>query len=199
MTRKKHHYDPSKVHGNFGPGGFSDQFDNEKFRSVDRDQHRGGVTGIHIEDDMALKDMNFSPQKGERFYQDYDDRHEPDRDADLSHGSAGTSWNQGLNEQRNYSGVGPKGWKLSDEKLREKVSEVLLHSHDVDPSGLEVTVEDSIVYLQGTIQSKGMRIVAEDLVASIPGVEDVFTELRIEDSYRLSPEAYNEAIQTDRT
>lgn len=198
MPKKKSHYDPEKVHGNFGPGGFSDQYDNQKFRSLDQDQHRGGVTGISFEDEVELGNMNFSPQKGERFNVDYDDRREPERDADLSLGSSGTRWNS-PNQQRNYAGVGPKGWKLSDEKLKERVSEVLLHSHEVDPSGLEVTVEDSIVYLKGRIRSKGMRTVAEDLIASIPGVEDVFTELTIEDSYRLSPEAYNEAIQTDRT
>jgi hypothetical protein len=142
--------------------------------------------------------MNFSPQKGERFNLDYDNRKEPDRDVDLSLGNAGTSWNSGLND-RNFSGVGPKGWTLSDKKLKEKVSEVLLHSHDVDPSGLEVTVEDSIVYLKGAIRSKGMRNVAEDLVASIPGVEDVFTELTINDSYQLSPKAYDEASRTDES
>lgn len=197
---KKSHYDPEKVRGNFGPGGLSDQYDNEHMRSVDRDQHPGGVTGVPFEDDIDLDDMKFSPEKGESKTENRDTRREPERDADLSLGSAGTSWNWGLNRQQDYTGMGPKGWKLSDEKLRERVSEVLLHSHDVDPRGLEVVVEDRVVYLRGSIPTKGMRRVAEDLVGSIPGVEDVFTELRIgkaDTNYQLSRKALEEARRTD--
>lgn len=202
--KKQSHYDPNQVHGNFGPGGFSDQYDNERFRSLDRDQNPGGVTNVPFEDDVDLDDMNFNTQKGESFpYENHADRSEPDRDADLSLGEAGTNWNWGLRQSQDLSGRGPKGWKLSDEKLRERVSEVLLHSHDVDPSNLEVVVEDRVVYLRGSIKSKGMRRVAEDLVASIPGVEDVFTQLKIEEqdsnSYRLSKQAYDEARRTDRS
>lgn len=193
---KKTSYDPSKVHGNFGPGGLSDQYDNEHMRSVDRDQHPGGVTGVPFEDDMDLDDMKFSPEKGEAWAENRDDRKEPERDADLSLGSSGTSWNAGLNRQEDFSGRGPKGWKLTDEKLREKVSEVLLHSHDVDPTNLEVVVEDRVIYLRGSIPSKGMKRVAEDLVGSIPGVEDVFTELKVGE-FQLSQKAYKEASRTD--
>lgn len=178
MSRKVSHYDPKKVHGNFGPGGLSDQYDNEHMRSVDRDQNPGGVTNTPFEDDMDLDDMNFSPEKGESRPFDHPDRREPERDADLSLGSAGTSWNYGLN-RNSFTGRGPRGWKISDDKLKERVSEVLLHSHEVDPSSLEVVVEDRVVYLKGSIKSKGMRRVAEDLVGSIPGVIDVFSELKI--------------------
>jgi osmotically-inducible protein OsmY len=49
----------------------------------------------------------------------------------------------------------------------------------VDASEMEVKVEESCVYLYGNISSRGMKSVAEDLVGSIPGVEDVFTRLKI--------------------
>jgi osmotically-inducible protein OsmY len=136
------------------------------------------VTHIPFEDDMDLVDMNFNPQRGESVeFENQIDRYEPDRDADLSLGEAGTSWNAHLGE--NFAGKGPRGWRLSDEKLKERVSEVLMRSHEVDPSRLEVFVDDGVVTLKGEIESKGMRRVAEDLVGSIPGVEDVFTELKI--------------------
>jgi hypothetical protein len=160
---------------NYGPGGFSDQYDNERSRSVDRDQHPGGVTGTPFEDDMDLE-MDFTPRHGEAFYYP-GKRSEPARDADLGLGSSGTNWNSGIS---NFYGRGPKNWKISDEKLREKVCEVLLHSHEVDASEIEVSVKDRVVNLQGHISSKGMRRVAEDLVGSIPGVEDVFTQLKIQ-------------------
>lgn len=168
---------------NFGPGGFGDQFDNSRIRSMDRDQHPGGVTGIPFEDDIDLDAMDFVPRHGEA-YQFRGKRQEPSRNADLSIGPSGTSWNRDLEQgnDKSYYGKGPKGWQLTDEKLREKVCEVLLHSHEVDASEMEVQVEESCVYLSGNISSRGMKTVAEDLVLSIPGVEDVFTKLKIKNT-----------------
>ena len=45
MPRHKSRYNPGQVRGNFGPGGLSDQYDNEHMRSVDRDQNPGGEIG----------------------------------------------------------------------------------------------------------------------------------------------------------
>lgn len=163
---------------NYGPGSFSDQYDNERSRSVDRDQNPGGVTGIPFEDNYDIEDMDFRPHKGEAF-QYRGKRAEPARDADLGRGRAGTNWNSGIGS---YYGRGPKNWKLSDEKIKEKVSEILLHSHDVDPSEMEIEVDQGVVTLKGSIASVGMRRVAEDLVLSIPFVEDVFTQLKIKNT-----------------
>jgi hypothetical protein len=162
---------------NFGPGGFGDQYDNTKMRSMDRDQNIGGVTGVPFEDELDLG-MDFNPRHGEAYYYPHK-RLEPARDADLGRGPSGTSWNRQIPD---YYGLGPKNWKISDEKLREKVCEVLLHSIEVDASDMEVDVKDRIVNLSGSVASKGMRRVAEDLVGSIPGVEDVFTNLKIMNS-----------------
>jgi hypothetical protein len=171
-------YRPEKVKGNFGPGGLRDQYDNEHMRSVDRDQNPGGVTGIPYEDEFDLEALNFSPQRGESRREHHPPHDEPLRDVDLSVGDAGTDWNRDI-DRPGFYGHGPKGWKLGDEKLRERISEVLLHSHEVDPSDFEVEVKDSVAYLRGEIESRGMKRVAVDLVGSIPGVEDVFTELKI--------------------
>lgn len=170
MNRQK-----KDLEGNFGAGGFSDQYDNQKFRSLDDNGNPGGVTGIQFEDDFDAARIG-EDLKGEAFYYP-GKRSEPSRDADLGRGRSGTSWNRF--ENKNYSGMGPKGWELSDEKLQTRVCEVLLHSHDVDPTELEITVKDKVVYVKGHIQSKGMRIVCEDLILSIPGVEDVFTDVII--------------------
>lgn len=163
---------------NYGPGGFSDQYDNERSRSVDRDQLPGGVTAHQFDDSYNLEEMDFNPHKGEAFRYP-GKRSEPSRDADLGRGSAGTNWNSGIG---NYYGRGPKGWKLTDEQIKNKVSEILLHSHDVDPSELDIEVEEGVVTLKGYIQSIGMKRVAEDLILSIPFVEDVFTQLKVKNT-----------------
>ncbi len=162
---------------NYGPGGFGDQYDNNKMRSMDRDQHIGGVTGIPFEDERDLS-MDFSPRHGEAYYYPHK-RMEPARDADLSRGSSGTNWNSNI---KDYTGYGPKNWKISDERLREKVCDVLLHSIEVDASEVEVEVKDRVVTLSGNISSKGMGRIAEDLVESIPGIEDVFSRFTIKDT-----------------
>lgn len=131
-----------------------------------------------FEDD---EDIEAKLDKGEAYYYP-GKRKEPERNADLGMGPSGTAWNAQLQEQRNFSGVGPKGWKLSNEKLREKICEVLTNSYEVDPTEMEVTVEEGIVYLKGFIKSRGMKAVAVDLVYSIPGVEDVITQLQIKDT-----------------
>lgn len=199
MSRKTNDYDPREGKGNYGPGGFSDMYDNGKMKSVDHDQHPGGVTGIPFEEDMDIQSMRAGGR--ENVYFKPDQRMEPARDADLGFGSSGTAWNWHINNGEDYTGKGPKDWKLSDERLKERVCEVLYHSHDVDPSEMEIKVEDRVVYLSGKIRSKGMKNVAEDLIASIPGVEDVFTRLKIQntDNFQLSEKALNEARSTDKS
>jgi hypothetical protein len=168
------HYDPKSVRGNFGAGGFSDQYDNSKMKSMDRDQHPGGVTDISFEDDFDLDEIKLSPEKGESYSYHHPSRATPSRDSDLSKGESGTDWNRDI---KNFD----NGFiKKNDEKLKEKVSEVLLHSLEVDASDIIVNVRDGVVYLEGGIKSKGMMDVAIDLILSIPRVEDVFTKLKIE-------------------
>ncbi len=171
-------YRPEKVQGNFGPGGFSDQYDNEHMKSIDCDQNPGGVTAIPFEDEYDLETLKFSPERGESFRDHHPSHNEQSRDVDLSVGDSGTNWNRNLGRSGFY-GLGLTGWRLSDEKLKERISEVLLHSLEVDPSGLEIEVKDGVAYLRGEIESYGMKRVATDLVGSIPGVEDVFSEIRV--------------------
>lgn len=87
---------------------------------------------------------------------------------------------------------------MNEDKLKNHIKEVLYHSHGVDPSELDISVEAGIVHLKGTIQSESMKKIAEDLIASIPGVEDVFTHLKIGDTanFQLSEKALKEARST---
>lgn len=163
---------------NYGPGSFADQYDNNKLRSMDRDQHIGGVTGTPFEDEMDLDKMDFNPRHGEAYHYPHK-RMDLARDADLSRGASGTDWNRDLPQQSAYS---QKNWKISDGKLSERIKEVLLHSREVDASEVEVVVKDRVVTLKGFIASAGMRDVAIDLILSIPGIEDVFSELKFHET-----------------
>ena len=179
---------------NYGFGGFSDQYDNNRMRSMDRDQHPGSVTGIPFEDDFDVETNDYFPDHGEgdpwrrsRF--------DSPRDEDLGRSQLGTSWNQNietmdnlarsdlrpdLHPEKNFKGRGPKGWKRSDGKIREEVCLALERSHDIDASQMEVTVEEGCVSLKGRIETKGMQRAAEDLIESVPGVIDVFSQLKVD-------------------
>lgn len=78
-----------------------------------------------------------------------------------------------------FSGKGPKGYKRSDERIREDVCEALYLSPSVDASDIEVTVSEGRVYLKGSVDSRDTKREAESCVENLYGVEDVFNELRV--------------------
>ena len=67
--RKKKNLEKARevLNGNIGPGGFSDQYDNDSMKSVDRDSNPGGVTDVPFEDDWSLLDDDFFPDHGEAY------------------------------------------------------------------------------------------------------------------------------------
>lgn len=78
-----------------------------------------------------------------------------------------------------YYGKGPKGWKRSDDKIREEVCEALYKDERIDASDVDVNVLDSCVYLKGSVVARDIKRSCEDVAESITGVEDVINELRV--------------------
>ena len=81
--------------------------------------------------------------------------------------------------QSNYSGRGPKGYRRSDERIREDICDRLTDDWRVDASEVEVVVSSGQVTLSGSVPSREEKRKAEDLVESIPGVHDVHNNLRV--------------------
>ncbi len=79
-----------------------------------------------------------------------------------------------------HTGKGPKGYKRSDERIRDDVMERLTQHGWVDARQVQVEVHDGEVTLNGTIGSREEKRMAEDAVDSIPGVKDVHNNLKIE-------------------
>lgn len=78
-----------------------------------------------------------------------------------------------------HSGKGPKGWKMSDERILEELSFALFHHSDLDASEIEVSVKDGVVSLRGLVQDRYSKKEAEYTVEEIPGVIDVVNELKL--------------------
>lgn len=84
-----------------------------------------------------------------------------------------------MDEQREHRGRGPKGYRRSDERIREDVNDRLSDDYYLDASDVEVTVQNSEVTLTGTVSSRNDKRRAEDLAESVSGVTNVENRLRV--------------------
>ena len=78
-----------------------------------------------------------------------------------------------------HSGKGPKGYKRSDDRIKEEVCEALSRSPEVDASDIDVMVKEGMVTLSGTVESRMAKREAEMCVEHLSGVEDVHNEIRV--------------------
>jgi len=76
-----------------------------------------------------------------------------------------------------HRGKGPKGYKRSDARICEDVCEALSAHPEIDASDMEVEVKDGVVIFTGSVESRLVKRMAEDLIEHIPGVRDVRNEL----------------------
>lgn len=79
-----------------------------------------------------------------------------------------------------FAGRGPRGYQRSDERILEDVSDRLSDDPWLDASGIEVRVEEAIVILTGTVDSRDAKRRAEDVAESSSGVRDVTNQLRVD-------------------
>jgi osmotically-inducible protein OsmY len=91
----------------------------------------------------------------------------------------GMQGGQGSAQGRSHVGRGPKGWKRSDERVRDDVSEVLERHHEIDASEIEVKVENGEVTLSGTVEDRRAKRLAEDIIEGMPGVTEVHNQIRV--------------------
>jgi hypothetical protein len=78
-----------------------------------------------------------------------------------------------------YAGRGPKGYRRSDDRIREEVNDRLTDHSDIDPSEVEVRVEQGVVTLTGTVEDRHSKRLAEDIAEGVAGVVDVNNQIRV--------------------
>lgn len=79
-----------------------------------------------------------------------------------------------------FTGKGPKGYSRSDDRIKEDVSDRLEQHGDIDASNIEVRVQQGEVTLEGTVEDRQTKRMAEDLVEECSGVKEVHNHLRIQ-------------------
>jgi len=86
---------------------------------------------------------------------------------------------QDARKQGSYAGRGPRGYKRSDERIREDINDRLTDHAHLDATEIEVSVSDGNVTLSGSVDSRNAKRLAEDLAESVTGVRDVDNNIRV--------------------
>ena len=104
-------------------------------------------------------------------YGDYEDNRNRDYPRHgYGYGYSGSSWQKGK---------GPRGYRRSDERIREDVNDRLSDRSDLDASDVEVAVANGEVTLTGNVNSRRDKRLAEDMAENVSGVQNVENRLRV--------------------
>lgn len=80
--------------------------------------------------------------------------------------------------ERPYEGRGPKGYRRSDDRIKEDVNDRLSEGY-LDATEIEVNVSSSEVVLTGTVNSRADKRRAEAIAEHVSGVTNVENRLRV--------------------
>lgn len=78
-----------------------------------------------------------------------------------------------------YRGMGPKNYRRSDERLTEEINEHLTDDDNLDATEISVRVADGRVTLEGTVDQRWMKHLAEDIADSCNGVKEVDNRITV--------------------
>jgi hypothetical protein len=94
-------------------------------------------------------------------------------------GSHDSEWAAPAPPLGGFAGRGPKGYRRSDERLREAICEQLAEDDEVDATEISVRVDDGEVTLEGSTETRVQKHRAELIAAGVAGVADVHNRLRV--------------------
>jgi hypothetical protein len=99
--------------------------------------------------------------------------------SDLGFSYRGHEGSDDIEDRGPHYGKGPKGYKRSDDRIREEVCDCIARQGHIDASDVEVKVESGTVVLTGTVGQRHHKRVLEQMVERLHGVDDVKNELRL--------------------
>ncbi|NOV24825.1 BON domain-containing protein [Cupriavidus necator] len=94
-------------------------------------------------------------------------------------GQAGASGAQG-GQHAGRRATGPKGYRRSDERVREDVCERLAMNPYIDVGEVTVEVANGVVTLDGTVSERREKYVVEEIADAVFGVTEVDNRLRVQ-------------------
>ena len=128
------------------------------------------------------RDQNGAARKyfGDRSHDHFVNQRFHDYDADavpFQH----EAWTQRESRSRDglHFGKGPKGYRRTDERIQDDVNEALTRNSHLDASDIEVKVKGAIVTLSGTVANREMKVLAENCIELISGINDIRNEIHL--------------------
>jgi len=140
---------------------------------------RSGQLGGFGQNSGYGSSQNYGQEHGRNFGQGYNSSNYDSQYGQGNYNQGQSRYGSGSSYE-SHSGKGPKGYKRSDERIKEEFSDLLTSHHEIDPSEVEIKVSGSEVTLTGTVESKHEKRLIEDLASQISGVGDVNNQLRVQ-------------------
>lgn len=180
-----------------GWGGYNDDYREDMNRYSNTGSSNMGQRGYRSSYNEGYGSTGSSYEEGNRNYnmnrRDYDKDYQGtgyNRDRDWWDRSRDevSSWFGDSNAERRrqidktmgeHRGKGPRGYKRSEDRIREDVCDRLTFDDRVDASDIDVKVQGTEVVLSGTVHSREEKRRAEDLAEAIPGVQNVENRIHI--------------------
>jgi hypothetical protein len=97
-----------------------------------------------------------------------------------------------------YAGVGPRGYRRSDERIRDDVCERFTEHGLLDPTDVEITVREGEVLLTGSVATRAQKRLAEDIADLVFGVVEVHNHLHVQRSVDVSQVPRGAPVANDR-
>ncbi len=126
--------------------------------------------------------MNYDPNYNRNYNGPYYRNRDYDRDFDFTYGSSypyGYGDYYGNNYYGQYSGYGPTSYTRSDDRITDDINDRLTWDPRIDATDINVSVNDGIATLTGSVDSRHDKRIAENIVDSVYGVWDVNNQLRV--------------------
>jgi hypothetical protein len=82
-----------------------------------------------------------------------------------------------------FYGRGPKGYRRSDERIRDEVNEELTRHPEIDAGEIDIKVENGEVTLTGKVADRYQKRLAEDVAERCFGVTDVHNQLKVDQGF----------------
>jgi len=76
-----------------------------------------------------------------------------------------------------HAGRGPRGWRRSDARIREEICQSTSDDPRLDAREIDGRVEDGEVTLDGRVDHRAARRLAEEIASAVPGVRDMVNRL----------------------
>ena len=173
-------------YGNQGYGnqGFANRnYDNQGYRREGGGYYQGGQHGGDYQGNQGYLQgqESFGQRRGENFGQD----------PEYGRGGSGFSPMR-TDRSQSFRGKGPKGYKRSDERLQEDISERLMDDDRIDASDVSVRCKDGVVTLEGSVSERQVKHRIEDLVERCHGVKDIENRITVQRASQERPDADDE-------